>query len=1074
MNKNTSPNNRQLLQFVLRAQHLARKDARTDEGYAMMVVSIVTILLFSLLGAFMTMTNLSKSSTNAYIDSSNTFYASESGLNARAEQLRQKFIGFATPTGTTPGTAGVPVTPNTVANCFGIATAATATANDFECRNFAFTYTRNSDVLQTPSNTTSSERGSLGGSAEVFERNSNVTYNAYTFVADRTNYVAGTNPPAPNPIRIPAGQAFAGLNSLEYSYTIFSTAAKPDAAGSVQTSDARTVLELNFKSRIVPLFQFAAFYNEDLEMTSTSTMTLSGNVHTNGNLYLQPTPNIQPAAAGPTGVTTYLWSPVTSAGQIYNQVASSGNPRYSPPRFLRSGNPFTNTPVPVYYADNNFGAAMTSTPLTAPQILAYGGQLRDGAAGAQVLRTPDAGFLRKRNYFNNKVGEYYGKADIRLEMVPDRGTDKTTTPWTPNAAVIPFNFTSIQTGATGACTTTAPTAGNDPANDYIDPTRQNATNLRCNSFRKGQLQSLRQPVMVRTNLNQTGGAALQATESQIWNPTGATNPAADPTNVLRRPPLPVGIPTVAVADRNAVLRALQVAIVSTPIPITLDALNTPLNDAIYNTDSLALTDGSLLTFRTRFAELLNTGVLATALTPADRTALLSASPNAIAAIDEAWFLPAPIQRVEHGNNAANVPTNTRRSGFYDGRERRWITMLQTNMVSLAVWNRDGLFVEATNEDMTTFYASDLPSRTTAFNNGNGVAGSTNSTAGLAFLRAPAVAGAAGLPGLGLGASDGVVANTLTTTPTTEGGLVFHMTVNDDLNGDGAINAADDITTNGNIFRRNSLTNADTTEVMDLRRSYLGGANTGVSPFGFAVNGGDYLPAALTIATDQPIYIQGDFNNNGADQPLNAPNNPSTARLSAAIMADTITILSNQCLPGSSRLANGNLENLLDTPTGQINCGLPSSGRRPIGEPAPYIPLRENINFYTVTSSTAVNAAFLSSTVRSCGNDGAGRGCGANPATHSGAINNYIRMLEGWGQARYFNYSGSFVSLGPPLEHNTGYLGGTGLANGTGTNNYYNIPVRNFNFDNNFNNFNLLPPLSPRAIYLQQDVFRRNY
>jgi hypothetical protein len=185
------------------------------------------------------------------------------------------------------------------------------------------------------------------------------------------------------------------------------------------------------------------------------------------------------------------------------------------------------------------------------------------------------------------------------------------------------------------------------------------------------------------------------------------------------------------------------------------------------------------------------------------------------------------------------------------------------------------------------------------------------------------------------------------------------------------------------------------------------------------------------------------------------------------MADTITILSNQCLPGLSvnSAAPPVNVNFLNTPSGQINCGLPIVGRG--------AGVGVNQNFYTVTGPTAVNAAFLSSSVRSNGNDGVGRNLGG-AAVSSGGLNNYMRMLEGWGQIRPFNYSGSFVSLGPPLEHNSGYLSGTGAAGGVGTNNYYNIPIRNFNFDNNFNNFNLLPPLSPRAIYLQQDVFKRNY
>jgi hypothetical protein len=121
-------------------------------------------------------------------------------------------------------------------------------------------------------------------------------------------------------------------------------------------------------------------------------------------------------------------------------------------------------------------------------------------------------------------------------------------------------------------------------------------------------------------------------------------------------------------------------------------------------------------------------------------------------------------------------------------------------------------------------------------------------------------------------------------------------------------------------------------------------------------------------------------------------------------------------------------------------------------------------YYPVAGPTAVNAAFLSFTKKSNGNLGTGRGFGGTNQ-YSGGLNNYMRMLEGWGQTQYFNYSGSFVSLGTPLEYSGVYVSG-------GT--YYMIPVRNFNFDLNFNAFANMPPLAPRVIYLQQDVFRRSY
>lgn len=49
---------------------------------------------------------------------------------------------------------------------------------------------------------------------------------------------------------------------------------------------SRTTVELNAKALAIPIFQFAAFYNEDLEMFPGAPMDLAGRVHTNESLYL--------------------------------------------------------------------------------------------------------------------------------------------------------------------------------------------------------------------------------------------------------------------------------------------------------------------------------------------------------------------------------------------------------------------------------------------------------------------------------------------------------------------------------------------------------------------------------------------------------------------------------------------------------------------------------------------------------------------------------------------------------------------------------------------------------------------
>jgi Tfp pilus assembly protein PilX len=1149
---------------MLRAQHLARQDARSDRGSAMLIASIVTILLFSMLGAFMTMTNLNKSATNAYIDGNNTFYAAESGLNRRASQIRDNFVDYATPNGTSPLTSTTSLTA-AMSSCFPISTTTSITTNDFECRNYPFRYNNNAETAQD-------SNGNIVLS-DVDNNSKSVNYTAFTFVADKTNYATSgtTTLTYPTPTQIPAGQTYSGLNAQEYRYVVYATAAKPSPTNTVRANDAKTVLQMEFKSRIVPLFQFAAFYDGDLEMNSSSNMTIGGRVHTNADLY------VQPATTTATIATTFT-SNITAAGRVYNRVDAGGGGTGGTVRLQLTPTTFLNFPAfgstPIGGLSPIDLAASPILGLTVANTPTFKNRVKDSIAGIAPLTVPDAGFLRKRNYYKSNlatsltarqaaVGEYWAKADMRLEMVPDRDVTAWpgtfSTQWPRNAAIIPFNFTSIQTGGSGTCSTTPPMANQDPTANYIDPNRNDVTNLKCNIFTKGQLQSLRQPVLVLqrsdgdatlqtqentalgkpttlptpgvTNFSKTTGketqilnalqtslaASAALTTALKWNPTPLDADLALPLNsyitgtpqAAFRTAFKAALGAISgmasgdldswsinqiaslhrtnnnlsktVGQESKIIRALQVALASTSRPVPLDSLAQPLNDSttykgLVQPLSPVTSYGAgspQAEFKAEFKRLI-ANIPGMAAGDLD-----SWTPQQIAALQQSWFLSAPIQRLTSNTDTATGRTanygatpqvaasNYRSSGFYDGREKRWITMLQTNIKSLSVWNRDGLYVKASgaavtgtteDTDLTTAYAANNDMKNAAFNGGTGA----NFTNNLAFVREtnqasfPTTPATGSLQSLGLGSSD-----------TTEGGLVFHATVSDDLNGDGTTT---DVTHTTPIYKLkpDGTRKKDTSGndiVLDYVRQYWSQGDSR-SPFGFAFNGGDFLPAAMNVVTDQAIYIQGDFNNNNQPQTQNGDASitaPNPDRLPAAIMADTITILSNQCNTSTSP---GN--NQLGLSGGQINCGIPVAGTG-VGAGGTVTPPAPSPAYaYQVTSSTAVNAAFLSYTDRSTGNckpSGTTYACGTAPIRFSGAINNYIRMLEDWNQAEYFNYSGSFVSLGAPAEYSGRYIGG-------GT--YYMIPVRNFNFDSKFDEFSGLPPLSPRAVYLQQDVFKRNF
>jgi hypothetical protein len=238
---------------------------------------------------------------------------------------------------------------------------------------------------------------------------------------------------------------------------------------------------------------------------------------------------------------------------------------------------------------------------------------------------------------------------------------------------------------------------------------------------------------------------------------------------------------------------------------------------------------------------------------------------------------------------------------------------------------------------------------------------------------------------------------------------------------------------------------------------------GQSPYGFAFNGGANLPAPLTIATDQALYSQGDWNIDirQSQTPPSFPvpttaiaptaKTPLADKQPASFLADSITVLSNECLATTDTVANTNVTTALGTSilppslSGQLNCGALNGGMPPV-----------------VANQVSVSAAFLSNTDTSI------------PGTYySGGLNNYMRILEDWRgvdrAGRNLNYAGSFVSLGAPLEVSGQYRAWDGTANS-----YASPPVRNWAYDTSFNSYQGLPPLPPKVTELQQDSFRRKF
>ncbi|TCO84231.1 hypothetical protein EV701_13725 [Chthoniobacter flavus] len=210
----------------------------------------------------------------------------------------------------------------------------------------------------------------------------------------------------------------------------------------------------------------------------------------------------------------------------------------------------------------------------------------------------------------------------------------------------------------------------------------------------------------------------------------------------------------------------------------------------------------------------------------------------------------------------------------------------------------------------------------------------------------------------------------------------------------------------------SATTAATNPIPNPQIIYISDtSNSSSSRKAIRLKNGSFIPSGgLTIASQNAVYIQGDYNTGQTSShqtPANTNNNGTGGNLAtksmpdgsnyteqpSAVLADAVNILSNAWKDANS--------------TQDV-----SSGNRK-------------------ATPTTVNAAFVSGNVPT----GSG-GTGAN--SYSGGAENFPRFLEDWG-SQTFTYYGSMVELFKSAQ-STGYWG-----NG----NVYSPPKRNWNFDTLF-------------------------
>ena len=215
---------------------------------------------------------------------------------------------------------------------------------------------------------------------------------------------------------------------------------------------------------------------------------------------------------------------------------------------------------------------------------------------------------------------------------------------------------------------------------------------------------------------------------------------------------------------------------------------------------------------------------------------------------------------------------------------------------------------------------------------------------------------------------------------------------------------------------------------------------------------------FTVAAENPVYIQGNYNSNcpaagGADcTPGNAnydltwntPPGAEPTHAAAAVIADAVTVLSNnwQDAGVTGALYSGSLVNPIN-PSGQ---NVPASTPNRIAV----------TTYYRLAIAGGKNIAFINTA--------------QNPEFAygmDGGVHNFLRFLEDWGgqaSQQQLNYKGSLVSL---------YFATYATGPFKCCNLVYNPPNRNYIFDPLFASPTNLPPGTPMFRNVDNLSYRQN-
>jgi hypothetical protein len=189
--------------------------------------------------------------------------------------------------------------------------------------------------------------------------------------------------------------------------------------------------------------------------------------------------------------------------------------------------------------------------------------------------------------------------------------------------------------------------------------------------------------------------------------------------------------------------------------------------------------------------------------------------------------------------------------------------------------------------------------------------------------------------------------------------------------------------------------------------------------------GNLPTPGFTVASENPVYIQGNYNTNASDSTWSGSENNPDTHAAASIIGDAVSLLSNSWTDTES----------FKYPTTAVN------------RPA-------TTTYYRTAISAGKNRTFpylYTNNNFSFGTDG--------------GLHNFLRFLESW-NGDTLNYKGSLVSL-----YYSTYATGTFKCC---TYSVYEPPTRNYIFDSLFSDYRKLPPGTPMFRDVEKLSYRQDF